>query len=335
MGGYGSDYSYDTDDDIVKKSAASYNIDYGRKYEQKTVIPPPVGKHLITEAKFPIVVVVDVTGSMKEWPRIIFEKLCILYNEALFFLPNELKDSFEISFSAIGDAYSDSAPLQITDFAEGAELDENIKSLYPEGGGGGQTRETYELAAYYYLKHCDMPNALNNPKPLLIFVGDEGYYSKINRNHIQNLIGDNLKTDQISKNIFKKLTQKFDVYILRVKYSSAESEKRIHNDWVKVLGENNVILMKQPRRIVDTILGIIATSVDMWDKFKNRIEIRQTPEQVDQVYSTLSGIQTENKKYVYKFQALECPKCGGVLEEAPDYNKPVKCPFCQILLVRI
>ncbi|NVM01559.1 MAG: hypothetical protein HWN67_04455 [Candidatus Helarchaeota archaeon] len=335
MGGYGSDYDYSDDDSVVKKSAASYNIDYGRTYETKGAVPPPVGKHLITEAKFPIVVAVDVTGSMKTWPKIIFEKLCILYNEASFFLPDALKDDFEISFAAIGDAYSDSAPLQITDFAEGKELDENIKALYPEGGGGGQTRETYELASYYYLKHCDMPNALSNPKPLLIFVGDEGFYAKINRRHILDLIGDDLKTDQIAKKIFEELKQKFNIYILRVKYGSEASDKRIHNDWIKVLGEDNVILMKQPRRIVDTILGIIATVVDGWDKFKDRIEIRQTPEQVDQVYSTLSGLQVENKKYVYKFQALECPKCGGALEKVPDYNKPTKCPFCQIQLVRI
>ena len=335
MGGYGSSYSYDDDDAVVKKSAKSYNIDAGRTYESKAAVPPPVGKHLITEAKFPIVVAVDVTGSMRELPGIIFEKLCILYNEALFFLPDELKESFEISFAAIGDAYSDSAPLQITDFAEGAELDENINSLYPEGGGGGQSRETYELAVYYYLKHCDMPNALSHPKPLLIFVGDEGFYSKINRQHIKDLIGDNLKTDQISKNVFKKLRQKFNVYILRVKYGSGQSEKRIHKDWQKVLDETNVILMERPRRIVDTILGLLATAVDEFDKFKNRIEIRQTPEQVKQVYSSLDGVQVENKKYLYQFQALKCPKCGGALENVPEYNKPAKCPFCQIMLVRI
>lgn len=335
MGGYGSDYSYDTDESVVNKSATSYNIDTGRTYEAKAALPPPLGKHLITEATFPIVVAVDVTGSMREFPGIIFEKLCILYNEALFFLPETLKDSFEISFAAIGDAYSDQHPLQVTDFAEGPELDQNIKSLYPEGGGGGQTRESYELAVYYYLTHCDMPKSVSIPKPLLILVGDEGYYSKLNRQHVKNLIGDDLKTDQISKFLFDQLREKFNVYILRIKYDSEGSENRIQADWVKVLGEQNVILMKEPRRIVDTILGIIATSVDEFDKFKDRIEIRQTPEQVDQVYSSLSGLQIGDKKYMYKFQALTCPKCGGALEKIPEYNEPAKCPFCNIILVRI
>ena len=85
MGGYGSDYSYDTSDDIVKKSAKSYNIDKGRSYmESKAAVPPPRGKHLITEAKFPIIVAVDVTGSMREFPGIIFEKLWMSQNIITF-----------------------------------------------------------------------------------------------------------------------------------------------------------------------------------------------------------------------------------------------------------
>ncbi|NHI92417.1 MAG: hypothetical protein EAX96_07925 [Candidatus Lokiarchaeota archaeon] len=339
MGGYGSDYSYSIDDDIVKKSAKSYNIDAGRSYrESRSSIPPPKGKHLITEAKFPIIVVVDVTGSMREFPGIIFEKLCILYNETLFFLPNELKESLEICFAAVGDAYSDYAPLQITDFAEDAELDENINSIFCEGGGGGQRRETYELAAYYFLNHCDMPNALKIPKPLLIFVGDEGFYSKINRQHIKDLIGDEKKTDLIAKNVFAKLIQKFNTYILRLSYGEPgnDVDKQIHKNWEAVLGEKKVILMKEPRRIVDTILGLIAAEVDQFEKFKERIEIRQTPDQVKQVFGALDGLETENKKkYVYEFQALTCPKCGAPLVKIPEFNKPQKCSSCDIVLVRI
>jgi len=338
LGGYGSDYSYDTDSSVVKKSAKSYNIDKGRKYaETKAAVPPPKGKHLITEARFPIVVIVDVTGSMKTFPGIIFEKLCILYNEALFFIPDELKESFEISFSAIGDAYSDNAPLQITDFAEGAELDENIKSLYCEGGGGGQSRETYELAAYYYLNHCDMPNALKTPKPMLIFVGDEGFYSKINRQHILDLIGDKKKTDLVAKNVFAKLREKFNVYILRLQYGSSPdgANERIHKSWQGALGEEKVIEMPDPRRIVDTILGLIAAEVDRFEHFKERIEIRQTPKQVKQVYNALNGLETEKKKFLYEFQALTCPKCGAPLTKIPEHNKPVPCPSCDIQLVRI
>nr|MDO8112170.1 hypothetical protein [Candidatus Sigynarchaeota archaeon] len=309
MGGYGSDYDTSTDSAVVKKSAASYNVDAGRKYEEpKTIVPPPRGKVLITKAKFPLVVAVDVTGSMREFPKIIFEKLCILYNEIMLFLPKELKDNFEISFAAIGDAYSDQAPVQVTDFATGKELDLNIKSLYPEGGGGGQARESYELMAYYYARHCNLVSPLQNPRPLFVLVGDEGFYAKINREHVRRFISgeDKLRSDLISEDVFDVLKQKFNVYMLRIKYEVADDEKDIDAKWRKVLGSSHVILMQDPKRIVDTIIGIVATVVDGFDAFKQRIEVRQTPEQVAQVYLSLDGIEDETtyKKYVMEIKAL-------------------------------
>jgi hypothetical protein len=339
MGGYGDDYDYSTDADVVKKTAKAYNVDHKRDYkphkiETRKKIPPPLNKVLLTKAHFPIVIAVDVTGSMKTLPQLIFEKLCLLYNEVMFFLPEELKESFEISFTAIGDAYTDGYPIQIMDFGKGFELDKNIKGLYPEGGGGGQARESYELTAYFFAKHCAMPNTLETPRPLFIFIGDEGYYSKVSRSHIMDLIGDKPKTDLISEDIFNDLKSKFDVYILRVEYGS-DAEEEIHEMWQKALGPERVLMLREPRRVVDTILGIIAANVDRFDGFKERIELRQTPEQVDEVYSSLDGLRVEDKSYMYKFQVLKCPQCGGSLEKIPEHNKPRRCPICSALLVRI
>ncbi|MHA1684016.1 MAG: hypothetical protein ACTSUE_23965 [Promethearchaeota archaeon] len=337
MGGYGSDYDFSDDVSVTRKSAKSYNIDKNREYkETKQAVPPPKGKVLITKARFPVVVAVDVTGSMREYPGIIFEKLCILYNEIMYFIPEALKEHFEISFAAIGDAYTDGSPIQITDFGKGAELDMNINSLYPEGGGGGQSRETYELLAYYYSRKCNMINALDDPKPLFIFVGDEGFYSRVNRQHIIDLVGDNPKSDLISEDIFTDLKAKFDTYILRLRYRH-DKEEAIDKMWKDVLGESKVIMMKEPRRVVDVIIGIVAAAVDGFDAFKERIEIRQTKEQVEQVYDCLNGIESDSmkKKYVYQIAVLECPRCGSMLKEMPDYGKPCKCESCGYLIVRI
>nr|MDO8079229.1 hypothetical protein [Candidatus Freyarchaeota archaeon] len=336
MGGYGSDYDYSTTDTVVKRSVKSYNIDQGREYtEVKSILPPPKGKVLVTKAKLPLVVAVDVTGSMREFPKIIFEKLCILYNEVLFFLPEDLKNSFEISFAALGDAYCDQAPLQVTNFATGPELDLNIQSLYPEGGGGGHARETYELVAYYYAMKCELLNAQDQPRPIFIFVGDEGFYSKVSRDHIMNLIGDKPRTDVDSKEVFDVLMKKFSTYILRVKYGGTYEEV-IQKQWEETLGKERVFVMEDPRRVVDTIIGIVAAQVDKFDEFKERIEIRQTPNQVEQVYTTLNGFESENqKKYVYQIAALECPKCGAKLKSVPDFGRPVKCEMCAYIIVRI
>lgn len=48
-----------------------------------------------------------------------------------------------ISFCAIGDANSDTAPLQVSQFGQGKEIDEMIAKLWLEGGGGAGFRESY------------------------------------------------------------------------------------------------------------------------------------------------------------------------------------------------
>lgn len=339
MGGFGSDYSYSADEAVTRKSAAAYNIDSKRSYqapvEEKARLPPPKDKVLLTKAKFPVAIGVDVTGSMSKWPKIIFEKLCILYNETRFFLPTDLKDAFEISFVAIGDAYSDRYPLQVTDFTKEAELDENLTSLYPEGCGGGGARETYELAAYYYATRCEMPKALPTPRPVFIFIGDEGFYSKVNRGHIKALMGDPPKTDLISAEVFEQLKKKFETYILRVEYYDSVKDEDIQKEWAGVLGDHRVIFLAHPRRVVDVILGILAAHVDMFATFQERIEIRQTPEQVKQVYGTLDGLRVDDRAYLLPRDKLKCPKCGTDVPTPPTPDQPRECSQCGLELVKI
>lgn len=55
-----------------------------------------------------------------------------------------------LSFCAIGDSTCDQAPLQISDFGQGKEIDEKVSKIWLEGGGGGNEHESYELAAFFY-----------------------------------------------------------------------------------------------------------------------------------------------------------------------------------------
>lgn len=323
MGGY-SDYNYSASSDVVRKSVSSYNVDNNRSYteiEKKKALPSPIGKIIQTSAKFPIVIATDVTGSMRRFPKLIFEKLCMLYNEAKYILPKKLKEDFEISFSAIGDAYCDRHPIQITDFAKEEEVDTNIDLLYPEGGGGGQIKETYELVAYYYLNKCNMKPA-KKMKPLLIFIGDESYYPTVNHIHIRNHIGDDVQEGIDSKEVFRQLQQKYEVYILRLEYQDRNSERKIHKQWIDTLGYDHVLLMKDPQRVVDIILGIIAHHVNGYKFFKERLEIRQTQSQVDTVYSHLDDLFSKNKNK--ENNKIICEHCGAEIDrKIHNY-----CPTC-------
>ncbi|MFQ6010288.1 MAG: hypothetical protein ACE5J7_04180 [Candidatus Aenigmatarchaeota archaeon] len=287
----GYDYSYSPS--VTKRSAKSYRKDEGARYKGSSegVQPPKKwkGKKKIkSNSPTPLVVAVDVTGSMGEWPEIIFEKLSVLYNEAKLHMPD-----IEISFAAVGDAYCDRQPIQICKFGKGKELDEMINKIYAEGGGGGQHYETYELVAYYYLKHCNIPKA---KKPMFVFCGDEAFYDKVDAGHIRDLIGDNVKNDRESMKVMKDLCKKFDTYNLRIEYDNGRLEDEIHELWQNALGKQHVTKMEDPRRIVDCIIGMTAMAAGDWDKFEERITHRQTKKQVKQVMDTLKDLHPGKKK---------------------------------------
>ena len=88
-----------------------------------------------------------------------------------------LKD-FDISFIAIGDAYVDDYPLQVTDFAKGIEIDSWLEKLVLEGGGGYGLAESYELAAQYLIKNAEFNK---DAEPILFFIGDEHPYDKVSK----------------------------------------------------------------------------------------------------------------------------------------------------------
>jgi hypothetical protein len=88
-------------------------------------------------------------------------------------MQNYCKDP-AISFCAVGDT-GDQAPLQVTPFGQGKEIDEMIKKLFLEGGGSGvmSAHESYELSAYFYNRFVTISNF---EMPFFFLTGDEHYY---------------------------------------------------------------------------------------------------------------------------------------------------------------
>lgn len=281
MGWSAGSGGYDYSDAAPKKSDEEYAKQAGSAYSgrESKGVPPPRGKTVQSDSPTPLVFAVDVTGSMGEWPKIIFNKLAVLYSEASLWLPE-----VEISFAAIGDAFSDRHPVQICDFGKGRDLEAHINSFYPEGGGGGQHRESYELFAYYYTRHCELPKAI---KPLFVYCGDEGFYETIRKRMVHDLFGDDLAQDLDAYQVFADLGKKFSVYNLRVTYGDAAKEEEIRAQWQKAIGVERVLRLEDPRRVVDCVLGLTALAADDYQKFSERLAQRQTAEQVEQVLKAL------------------------------------------------
>ncbi len=265
---------------------------FSKAKSKGTTLKDLVPANLRTESENVLAVITDETGSMGEWPATMFSKLPYLEHEAK---TEYMGEDVEISWGAIGDAHNNEEyPLQARPFTNGKELAKKLKELVIEGGGGGTTQESYEVAALYYARRVEMPNAV---KSILIFIGDESPYNSIDPETAK-LAHVDLQKSIKTSDVFEELKEKFSVYFVQKPYNSERlsdgpltgTTKRVHEDWAELVGEDHIALLGDPGRVVDVIFGILAKEAGKVKYFKGEIEDRQTPEQVESVYTALRTI---------------------------------------------
>src|SRR5262245_16947052 len=185
----------------------------------------PFGKRREVNNVTPIVVALDVTRSRGDDTKLVYEKLPQLMGQI------ELKGYTEnpgISFCAIGDANSDRAPLQVGQFEGDNRLDEVLERIWIEEGGGGTGQESYELAAYFYSRtNCVRLAKGIGKKGYFFFVGDEGFYPKLDRAAVRRIIGDDLPADLDAAEAFRLLQEKFHAFLLFPQKPMAERKANI------------------------------------------------------------------------------------------------------------
>ena len=243
----------------------------------------PYGKVISTKSANPIVVAVDVTGSMARWPFEIFDRLPLLYQTLSQYRPD-----VEISFVAIGDAFSDQYPLQVCDFAKGIALEDQLNGLYGEGGGGGTIRESYELFAHFMLHQCRAPNA--EDRPFLILYGDEGFYEKINAQQVRHYLGGDLPQNADAHRTWRALSESWNLYLLRKPYGRGH-DGSIEDQWAEAVGREKILNLEGPDRAVDLALGLIARSWGHYDDFTSNMAARQSKAAIRKLGERLDSVQ--------------------------------------------
>ena len=90
-----------------------------------------------------------------------------------------------------------------------------LERIWIEEGGGGTGQESYELAAYFYSRtNCVRLLAGTGKKGYFFFVGDEGFYPKLDKAQVRRIIGDELPDDLDSAEAFRRLQEKFHAFLL-------------------------------------------------------------------------------------------------------------------------
>jgi len=313
MGGsttdYGSsgDYNFSRGPSVTKRTAKDYADIDGRNYVAPTKGLPPInGKDIGTDSKLAAAIILDVTGSMMEIPKMFIEKMPTLYAEANAAIQGinlkelekgkKLDDLLKMAIVAVGDAGMDKYPFQVLDYCNGANLVNGVLGIFPEGGGGGNLEESYDLGAYYLLNHSDTPNVPKGAKPLLIIAGDEGFYKYVKAPWVKKHIGDDLNGNLETKEVMKKVAKKFDTYILRPEISyDAGIYATIQKQWEEVFGPQRVLRMKDYSRLVDCIIGICGYASDNFKISEELLRRRQTTDQVDEVLRVLHPLAAKSK----------------------------------------
>jgi hypothetical protein len=326
---YGSgSYRYSGAGSEVRAAAAAAEAVAGpRTYAHKSAPNPALvdpHKKITTQSAHPIIVAVDVTGSMANWPFEIFDRLPLLYNTL-----SQYKEDVEICFAAIGDAGVDRWPLQVTEFAHGYDLEQQLNALYGEGGGG-DAPESYGLFAWWVEHHVTTPNA---NYPFLIVFGDAPMHARIPRQQVAKLLGDPPESQGLLSRIFgspegegldalecwRRVAARWNTWFLR--RPTGRKGDEVDQQWAAALGHEKVFHIDDEQRAVDYAMGLVARSWGRFEDFQTNLRARQDEGKVRAVADKL---RKEGPR------VLQCPSCGARIP-AEAVGRYV-CSFCHSTL---
>lgn len=208
----------------------------------------------------PIIVALDVTGSMGEIPhQLVQGNLGTLMQELLDRRP--VQDP-HLMFMGVGDADYDRAPLQATQFEADIRIAEQLQKLFLEGGGGGNSTESYNLPWYFAATKtsCDAISKRGR-KGYLFTVGDEEPPVVLRAQHIRDILGLEAEVDLPSEDVLAMAERSFHVFHVVVEQGShyRSHADRVRMSWNKLLGQR-VILLSDYTRLAEVIVSTIQMS---------------------------------------------------------------------------
>lgn len=215
-----------------------------------------------------IVFALDVTGSMGEIPKIMATQQLPVFMKTL--MDCQIRDP-QLLFMAIGDAYSDFAPLQVGQFESTAELmDQWLTWTYLEGHGGGTGQESYELGLYFLAVHTEMDCVVKRKKRGYLFMtGDEIPYPTLSKHVVEAVIGDRLDEDLACEEIVAEMQKTFNPFFIIPDHARA---KRCERHWRDLFGDN-VLCLEAPIDVCYVSAGAMLLSEGRATNIKELTEL--------------------------------------------------------------
>ena len=204
-------------------------------------------------------IMLDVTGSMDSVPRVVQSKLPKLHGLiGKIGIPDT-----QILFGAVGDEFSDRGSAQYGQFESDNRMDEDLEHFWLEGNGGGNGGESYQNAVYFFARHTTIDCwTKRQKKGYLFIIGDEYTHKSVTRSSVKTLFGESIEADISAADIIKECQQRYSILYVMPQHTSHGQDPSIQNDWKKLLGAENVLILQDENDICE----LIATTMGICEK---------------------------------------------------------------------
>ena len=219
----------------------------------------------------PIILAVDETGSMGVLAEVIIKQGLGTIMKAIY--DRRPVTDPHILCMALGDAFTDSAPLQATQFEASVEpLTNQVRKLFLEGNGGGNGGESYALAWLFAASKTKCDAFAKGRKGFLFTIGDEAPHRTVTREQAQQFAGVSVEADLDARSLLGALKDDWQVFHLIVETSSTQEQNAVQK-WRELLGERAIVVSdveRLPEVIVSLVQAVAGTSpdaiVESWDE---------------------------------------------------------------------
>lgn len=203
-----------------------------------------------------IIVASDVTGSMGLIAHnLMAEGLNTLATE--IYARKPVSDPHVMTM-AVGDAFTDEAPLQVTQFEADIRVAEQTKDLWLEGGGGGNGGESYSAAHLFAATKTSIDCfEKRGAKGYLFTVGDEPIHDGMTREQIGRTLGLRTERDMSAAEILAMAQRSYEVFhvVIREGYATQRLDQ-VLSTWRPLLGER-VLVLDDHRRLAELVVSAI------------------------------------------------------------------------------
>ena len=185
----------------------------------------------------PILIALDVTGSMRRTPEKMIKDQFPKLMEKL--VQGGIEDP-QLLFMAIGDHVYDSYPLQISQFESATDkILDSLQDFYLEGGAGGNLGESYLLAWIAAGFHTETDSFYKRGRKGYLFtLGDEPCLNEVPGRELKRFLGYQGNPEPITaEEALQKAQEQYNVFHIHITDAN-HSFSSIENKWKDLVGQN-------------------------------------------------------------------------------------------------